>query len=76
LYIQRIQFFDQSGKLTLEQAFNDFENVDGIGMPHAIRITQPKTQQMLTLKYSVIMVNVEQLQFTFTIPQNAERIRW
>jgi len=76
LYIQRIQFLDRSGKLTLEQAFNDFENVDGIAMPYAIRITQPKTQQMLTLKYSDIMVNVEQLQFTFTIPQNAERIRW
>jgi outer membrane lipoprotein-sorting protein len=76
LYIQRIQFLDRSGKLTLEQSFNDFENVDGIEMPYAIRITQPKTQQMLTLKYSDIMVNVEQLQFTFTIPQNAERIRW
>jgi hypothetical protein len=76
LYIQRIQFLDRSGKLTLEQTFNDFEDVNGIAMPYAIRITQPKTQQMLTLKYSNIMVNVEQLQFTFTIPQNAERIRW
>jgi outer membrane lipoprotein-sorting protein len=76
LNIQRIQFLDRSGKLTLEQTFNDFENVDGIAMPYAIRITHPKTQQMLTLKYSEIMVNVEQLQFTFTIPLNAERIRW
>jgi outer membrane lipoprotein-sorting protein len=76
LCIQKVQFLDHSGKLTLEQAFNDFENVDGIAMPYAIRITQPIMQQMLTLKYSDIMVNVEQLQFTFTIPQNAERIRW
>ncbi len=76
LNIQRIQFLDRSGKVTLEQAFNDFENVDGLAMPYAICITQPKTQQMLTLKYSDIMVNVKQLQFTFTIPQNAERIRW
>jgi len=76
LYIQRVQFLDRSGKVTLEQSFNDFENVDGIAMPYAIRITQPKTQQMLTLTYSDIMVNVEQLQFTFTIPQNVERIRW
>jgi len=76
LYIQKIQFLDRGGKITLEQTFNDFEKVDGIPMPFAIRIAQPKTQQMLTLKYSDIMVNVEQLQFTFTIPQNAERIRW
>jgi outer membrane lipoprotein-sorting protein len=76
LNIQKIQFLDRNGKLTLEQIFNDFENVDGIAMPYAIRITQPKMEQMLTLKYSDILVNVEQLQFTFTIPQNAERIRW
>jgi len=76
LSIQKIQFLDHTGKLTLEQTFNDFENVSGIAMPYAIRITQPETQQMLTLNYSDIMVNVEQLQFTFTIPQNAERIRW
>jgi outer membrane lipoprotein-sorting protein len=76
LYIQKIQFLDHSGKLTLEQTFNDFENVDGIMMPYVIRITQPTAQQMLILRYSDIMVNVEQLQFTFSIPQNAERIRW
>jgi outer membrane lipoprotein-sorting protein len=75
-YIQKVQFLDRSGKVTLEQSFNDFEYVDGIAMPYIIRITQPKSQQMLTLTYSDIMVNVDQLHFTFTIPQNAERIRW
>jgi len=76
LSIQKIQFFDPRGKLTLEQTFNNFENVDGLAMPYAIRITQPIMQQMVTLKYSDILVNVEPLQFTFSIPQNAERIRW
>jgi len=76
LYIQKIQFLDHNGNLTLEQTFNDFENVGEIKMPYAICITKPETQQMLTLNYSDIMVNIKQLQFTFTIPQNAERIRW
>jgi len=76
LYIQKVQFLDNSGKLILEQTFNDFENVQGIMLPLAIRITQPKARQMLTLQYSDILVNAEQVQFTFTIPNNAERIRW
>ena len=76
LYIQKIQFLDYAGKLTLEQTFNDFEIVGEIKMPYAIRVTQPETQQMLTLYYSDIMVNVEELQFTFAIPKNVERIRW
>jgi outer membrane lipoprotein-sorting protein len=74
--IQRIQFLDQNGKLTVEQIFNDFENIDGIVMPYAIRIIRPKARQMLTLTYSDIVVNTDELQFTFTVPQNAERIRW
>lgn len=76
LSIQKIQFIDNNGKLTLEQAFKDFENVDGNTIPYTIRITQPKTRQMLTLNYSDITLNTEQVQFTFPIPQNAERIRW
>jgi outer membrane lipoprotein-sorting protein len=76
LCIQKIQFLDESGKLTLEQSFDDFEDVVGIVMPYAIRITQPKMRQRLTLNFSDLTVNAEQLQFTFSIPQNAERIRW
>jgi outer membrane lipoprotein-sorting protein len=76
LCIHKIQFLDRSGKLTLEQSFDNFEDVVGIAMPYFIRITQPNMRQMLTLNFSDLMVNAEQLQFTFTIPQNAERIRW
>jgi outer membrane lipoprotein-sorting protein len=74
--IQKIQFWDRYEKLTLEQTFYNFENIDGITMPYAIRITQPKAQKMLSLNYSDILLNTEQLQFSFTIPQNVERIRW
>jgi outer membrane lipoprotein-sorting protein len=76
LNIQKIQFLDSGGKLALEQSFDDFENIAGMAMPYTIRITQPKMRQRLTLNFSDLIVNAEQLQFTFTIPQNAERIRW
>ncbi|MCX6120857.1 MAG: DUF4292 domain-containing protein [Ignavibacteriales bacterium] len=76
LYIQKVQFLDQSGKLALEQTFNNFEDVNGFAMPYTIRVIQPKTRQRLTFTYSEILVNTEQLHFTFTIPSNAERIHW
>lgn len=76
LCIQKIQFLDHSGKPTLEQTFDSFENVDGIAMPHTICIIQPNARQMLTLTFANILVNADRLPFTFTIPNNAERIRW
>jgi len=74
--IQKVQFLDGSGKLTLEQTFSRFEDVQGISMPYSIRITQPKSRQMFSLQYSDILVNVEPLPFTWIIPQNVDRIRW
>ena len=76
LLIQKVQFLDQSGKLTLEQTFSDFENVNGFLMPYTIRVTRPKARQRLTFTYSEMLVNTENLRFTFTIPSNAERIHW
>jgi hypothetical protein len=76
LNIQKVQFLDQSGKLALEQTFDNFEDVDGFAMPYAIRVIQPKMRQKFTFLYSEIQVNAEKLHFTFTIPSNAERIHW
>jgi outer membrane lipoprotein-sorting protein len=76
LFIQKVQFLDQSGKLTLEQTFNNFEDINGFAMPYTIRVIQPKAGQTLTFTYSEILVNTEKLYFTFTIPRNAERIHW
>lgn len=76
MYIQKIQFLDQDRKLAIEQTFSDFENVNGFAIPHTIRIIQPKARQRFTFTYSEVSVNKEKLQFTFTIPNNAERIHW
>jgi outer membrane lipoprotein-sorting protein len=76
LLIQKIQFLDTSGKLTLEETFSNFEDVNGVAMPYSVRIIQPSTRRMLVLSYSDIAVNAKALQFTFSIPHNAERIHW
>ncbi len=76
LFIQKVQFLDRSGKLTLEQTFGNFESINGLAMPYIIRVIQPKARQEITFAYSEILVNTEKLQFTFTIPSNAERIHW
>ncbi|RPI05552.1 MAG: DUF4292 domain-containing protein [Ignavibacteriae bacterium] len=76
LNIQKIQFVDQKGKLTLEQTFDQFEEVEGIAVPTTIRVFQPKARQKLTFRYSDVHVNAEKIHFTFTIPPNAERIHW
>jgi outer membrane lipoprotein-sorting protein len=76
LFIEKMQFLDQDGKLVVEQTFSNFENVDGIAIPHSIKVKQPGTHRYLALTYYDILVNTDQMQITFTIPHNVERIRW
>jgi outer membrane lipoprotein-sorting protein len=76
LYIRKVQLLDHSNKLTLEQTFSDFENIEGVLLPYKIRVTQTKGRQMLSLNYSDVQINTSQLQFSFTIPDNVKRIRW
>ena len=76
LFIRKVQFLDQSGKLAFEQTFSNFEDVDGVAMPTTIRLLQPNSRQRLTFTYSEILVNTNNLHLTFTIPPNAERIHW
>lgn len=76
MHIQKVQFLDERGKLALEQTFDNFEDVNGFAMPYSIRVTQPKARQRLSVHYSEILVNMENVHFTFTIPPNAERIHW
>ncbi len=74
--IRKMQYVDRNGSLTLEQTFSNFQRVGGIEMPYNIRVLQPKTRQLVALAYSDVAVNAEPTPFTFTIPGDAERIRW
>ncbi len=76
MLIQKIQILDNKGKLIVEQEFINYEEIDGVMIPHLIRIIQPDQRRMLSVSYSYVRVNIKNNQFTFTVPQNAERIRW
>jgi outer membrane lipoprotein-sorting protein len=77
LLIQKIQFFDRTGKLTLEESFDKFDTEDGVILPHRIRLTQfTSRRRALTLNYSRTQVNIAAAPCAFTYPETAEHIRW
>lgn len=76
LMIRKIQSLDATGKLTLEQSFSDFQTVDSVTVPLRIRVLQPKERQRVALSYFDIAVNANPLQFPFSFPDNAQRVRW
>lgn len=76
LMIRKIQYLDAQGKLTLEQSFSNFQTVEGVTIPFQIKVIQPRERQLVALSYSDVSVNTEPMQFTFSYPSNAERVRW
>jgi outer membrane lipoprotein-sorting protein len=76
LLITKIQNLDGEGKLLFEQRFVNFQSIDSTEIPFNIRIVQPKERRMISVVYSDMALNKEALEFTFSYPQNAERVRW
>ncbi len=76
LLITKIQNLDDQGKLVFEQRFVNFQTIDSTEIPFNIRIVQPKERRMISVVYSDMAINKEALEFTFSYPQNAERVRW
>lgn len=76
LLITKIQNLDDSGKLLFEQRFLNFQTIDSTLVPLNIRIVQPRDRRMVSVVYSDLELNQDNLQFTFSYPQNAERVQW
>lgn len=76
LLITKIQNLDDQGKLLFEQRFVNFQTIDSTQVPFNIRIIQPKERRMVSVVYSDLELNAQDLAFTFTYPQNAERVHW
>jgi len=76
LLITRIQNLDDNGKLLFEQRFVNFQTIDSTQVPFNIRIIQPRERRMVSVVYSDLELNKQSLAFTFTYPQNAERVHW
>jgi outer membrane lipoprotein-sorting protein len=76
LLITKIQNLDDQGKLLFEQRFVNFQNVDSTLIPFNIRILQPKERRLVSVVYSDLEVNKQDLEFTFSYPRNAEQVHW
>lgn len=76
LLITRIQYLDGTGKLEFEQRFVNFETIDSTRVPFSIRIIQPVERRMVSVVYSDLELNRQDLEFTFTVPRNAQRVQW
>lgn len=74
--ITKIQYLDGGGKLLVEQRFINFQTVDSTQVPFNIRLVQPKERRMVSVVYSDLEINRQNLEFTFSYPPNAERVRW
>jgi outer membrane lipoprotein-sorting protein len=76
LLITRTEALDEQGKLEMEQRFLDFQTVDGTLAPYNIRLIQPKERRMVSVVYSNLTLNAQDLEFNFTYPRNAKRVTW
>lgn len=76
LLITRIQNLDEAGKLLFEQRFVNFQTIDSTQVPLNIRIIQPKERRMVSVVYSDLELNQQNLEFIFSFPRNAERVQW
>jgi len=76
LLITKIQDLDEEGTISFEQRFVDFQTIDSAVVPFNIRITQPKERRMVSVVYSDLELNKQDLEFTFSYPMNAERVYW
>ncbi len=74
--ITKIQNLDDQGKLLFEQRFVNFQTIDSTLIPFNIRILQSKERRMVSVVYSDLEVNKQDLEFTFIYPHNAEQVRW
>lgn len=73
----RMQILDTDGNILIEQRFNNFRTVGTKRLPFVVQISQLQREQRLVLSYSTIKFQrpTDQKIF-FSIPQNAEHIRW
>ena len=76
LLIARIENLDAQGKLQFDQRFINFQTVDSALIPFNIRIVQPNDRRMVSVVYSDLELNAHDVEFTFSYPQNAERVHW
>jgi hypothetical protein len=66
---------DPSGRILDEVTFRDFRKKQGMYLPTVISISRPNDDENVTLVYDQLSVNEFPLDFSFSYPKSAVRIR-
>jgi len=76
--VTRAEVRDSSGQAILVQQFERFGRIDGVYLPHTIRLLRPLEKQGMTLFYETLTLNAKSMAKVFKrkIPQNARRIEF
>ncbi len=74
--ITRIQVQDAQGQLLREVKFSDFRSQNMIWLPYQMKVSDYRGGKSVTLMYSTARVNIQNVTFPFTFPENAEQIDW
>ncbi|MEX1138094.1 MAG: DUF4292 domain-containing protein [Bacteroidota bacterium] len=73
--IVKIEHLDQTGGVVVEQTFGKFLTEDGTIVPQLVRALMRLERRRLSIAYSDLVINPQQLEFHFDVPTDAERVR-
>lgn len=62
--------------LTIKGTFSNFEIIDNVPIPFIITIENKSSRQKLELNYKKIVLNNRSLSINFSIPDDAEIVKW
>jgi outer membrane lipoprotein-sorting protein len=74
--VTKYQILNGVGEVFTEAKYSKFKQYGHLYLPRSIQMVREKEEQSLALFYERHEPNKPDLDFTFTVPANAERIRW
>ncbi|MCX7984622.1 MAG: DUF4292 domain-containing protein [Bacteroidetes bacterium] len=75
--LHRVQIYNSTNSLLLEQTYKNFHDVQSTKVPYSIQVVNVPNNQRIALSYSTVSTqNHWSKSFQVTYPENAERIRW
>ncbi len=65
-----------SGDLLFTGKYSDFDLVENVAVPYSVNINDSQDDQTLSIKYKTIIVNKPYIHLNFSIPTDANVIKW
>jgi outer membrane biogenesis lipoprotein LolB len=74
--VTQIQMQNPEGEPVWEVKFSDFRSQNTLWLPYKMKVSDYHGRKSFTLMYSSARVNLQNVDFPFTFPENAEHIDW